>query len=116
MPLLGKPMQAIRRQGSYVRGRWVDGEETIIHFRGSVRPIKPDTERYEPEGRVVVSALVMYSTERLIIGEPGKNNRGDLVEWEGMRYEVVREYPWQNTIIPHWKYIIAYLESADEEQ
>lgn len=116
MPLLGYDIRVIKKSGSLdtSTGLWVSGTDTEITIRGSIRPIKPQYELYLPQGRDLTSAMQMFSDTRLTVATPDGTGPGDHVIIEGGEYEVVKEYPWQNGILPHWKYIICYLNPAPE--
>lgn len=110
MPLLGHDIKVIRNSpGHTERGVWVNGTETVFTIRGSIRPIKPQYDLYLPQGRDLTSAMQMFSDTRLNVAKPDGDTPGDRVIIEGGVYECIKEYPWQNAILPHWKYIICYL-------
>lgn len=110
MPLLGHDITVIRNSPGHLEGGlWVNGEETTFTIRGSVRPIKPQSDLFLPQGRDLTSAIQMFSDTRLKVAKPDGDTPGDRVIVEGSVYECIKEYPWQNNILPHWKYIICYL-------
>lgn len=90
-------------------GLWVEGADTTDTINGSVRPVKPQYDLYLPQGRDLTSAIQLFSDKRLNVAKPDGSSPGDHVIVEGGVYEVVKEYPWQNGILPHWKYVICYL-------
>lgn len=118
MNLLGHDITIIRTTGQLdtSNGKWVEGTPETLTIRGSIRPIKPQQELYLPQGRDLTSAMQMFSDERLVVATPDGDNRGDKVIVEGGVYEVIKEYPWQNSILPHWKYIICYLHPYAEDE
>lgn len=91
------------RNGEFVRGQYSD---SIVHF--SVQSIK-DTQEIEhlSEGRRIDDYRRLYSDTKLQV--TNDNGEGDmlqpaLVKIDDFWYELTHREPWQNGIVPHYKY------------
>lgn len=112
MPLINRTITyETTTGGGYVDGRYVVGTVTRATFRGSVQPM-PAREnkgfKELPIGRIDVGRVRIYSSVPLKSGGEGKP-RGDVVIFEGMKYEVIKDIPHQMGVLKHYKYIGEYL-------
>ncbi len=111
MSLLGVVHTVERSGGEYVDGRYVANPITTTTFIGTIQPM-PAREnigfREMPTGRVAVGRVRVYSRTALT---PSKESgpKGDVVHYEGGRFEIIRDITHKNGIIPHYKYIAEYL-------
>ncbi len=97
----------IVRTSTLTRGEYVV-TETPGTITGSVQPLpnRADKDMKDlPTGRVDYGRLRVYTSSRLKVGVEGGAGVGDIVVWEGYRYEVVREITYQMRILPCYKYI-----------
>lgn len=95
-------------KGKYVNGEWSEGGyiESTIYL--SVQSIK-NTQEVEnlPEGCRIDDYRRLYSDTKLQITNDGGEGDGlqpALVEIDGFWYEITHREPWQNGIVPHYKY------------
>lgn len=94
--------------GQYVDGEWQEGSYTESTGYFSVQSIK-DTQEIEhlAEGRRIDDYRRLYSDEKLQVTNDGAEGDGiqpALVQIDGFWYELTHREPWQNGIIPHYKY------------
>lgn len=92
----------------YINGEFVDGKYSDSMGYFSVQSIK-DTQEIEhlSEGRRIDDFRRLYSDTKLQVSNDG--GEGDmlqpaLVKIDGFWYELTHREPWQNGIVPHYKY------------
>lgn len=110
MPLINRTIVYESSTGSFVDGRYTAGSPTKGTFRGSVQPMPARENRGfkdMPEGRVDIGRVRIYSSVPLKSGGEG-GPRGDVVVFEGFRYEIVKAIPNRMGLINHYKYIGEY--------
>ncbi|HGM5832521.1 TPA: hypothetical protein ACKP36_000893 [Serratia marcescens] len=94
-------------QSELINGVIVDGDMTdsVAHF--SVQSIK-DTQEVEAleAGRRLTDWRRLYSDTKLQITDDFKMAQPAIVVIDGFNYEVKHREPWQNGIIPHYKYYV----------
>ncbi len=91
--------------GQYVNGEWQDGAyvESTTYF--SVQSIKNTQEiEHLPEGRRIDDYRRLYSDTLLQITSDSALSQPVLIVIGGHNYELTHREPWQNGIIPHYKY------------
>ena len=79
--------------------------ETASTFIGDVQPVTGKDLQALPELQTDVGLIKVYSNSQLNVSEQGTSNSGDIVLWQGKRWELVKELPYQNDLIEHFKYI-----------
>lgn len=116
MSLLGVPHPYETEGGEWVGGRYVTTAPVMREFVGTLQPM-PAREnigyRDLPGGRINAGRLRIYSDRPLKVGKEGEI-RGDVVHYEGGRYEIGKDIAHQNGIIPHYKYIAEYIGEVPE--
>lgn len=92
------------RQGRYVNGEWVEGEqEQILPLMASIQPLAMDKLAPQLQGRHIHSAIKIYTDDVLnVAGDDFKN--GDRVLFNGERYVVVQRSVYQSGVINHYRY------------
>ena len=95
-------------KGGHVDGEWVAGGYVESSANFSVQSIK-DTQEVEhlSEGRRISDYRRLYSDTKLQVtndGGPGDLLQPVLIVIDGFQYELTHREPWQNGIIPHYKY------------
>lgn len=108
MSFFRTPQQLKRKApGSYVDGVWVQGGlETDFTISATIQPASLsdyDELRATAGGRRIERAVRIYTNERLVVAGETDNN-GDVLIWEGARYEVIAVSPWRTTLIKHYRY------------
>ncbi|MFT9498025.1 hypothetical protein [Anaerosolibacter sp.] len=103
-----KPYEVKRKaDGSYVKGKWVDGIESSVTIQASVQPINSDEIQYLPEGRrsgksfKIFTSTELYAAEQFKGESPGR--QPDVIIIFEKRYEIVRVMPHQSGVINHYK-------------
>jgi hypothetical protein len=93
-----------RSTGTLVDGIYADAASTVSVIQASVQPASDSDVQTLPEGRRERKAFRLYTdTELLSLQESENPDRATLY---GEEYEVVTKNPWQNAVIPHFKYIV----------
>lgn len=93
--------------GSYVNGEWTKTEIEGT-FVGSVQPLTGKELESLPVGREDRGKVKVYSDSPLNACVEGTENSGDIVIWQGKRWEVIFALDYQNNLISHYKYIAEY--------
>lgn len=94
-------------QSELINGVIVDGAMTDSVADFSVQSIK-DTQEVESleAGRRLTDWRRLYSDVKLQITDDFKMAQPAIVVIDGFNYEVKHREPWQNGIIPHYKYYV----------
>jgi hypothetical protein len=93
-----------RSTGTLVDGIYTDAASTVSIIQASVQPASDSDVQTLPEGRRERKAFRLYTnTELLSLQESENPDRATIY---GEEYEVVTKNPWQNAVIPHFKYIV----------
>jgi len=105
-----------RLPGTYIDGRWIDGGETIFQIEANVQPFNYKDELQLKESERARQWIKVYTAFRLDGLEQGDEGvRGDVVEWEGYLYQVMRVHNYSMGILDHYKALCARLETTLEE-
>lgn len=91
-------------------GKWISGALSFISFEGSVQPMSGREVKSYEYLRQDVGYIKIYSSSQLNVNIRGGDNSGNVVLWQGDRWELVKELKFQNSLIPHYKYFAAYRE------
>lgn len=97
--------------GARVKGKWVP-VETPGTFTGSVQPVNGRDLDVVQVGRQDTGKVKVYANESLNVSIEGTNTPGDLILWEGGRWEIIAKLPYRNDLINHYKYIAEFREAA----
>jgi hypothetical protein len=91
--------------GRYVNGIWQEPERTEIIIRADVQSYMPSETKQPPPGwQQGMSAIVIYTSENLIIASAEKKNSGDVIFWMNKHFRVMTREP-RPYLIPHTKYL-----------
>lgn len=91
----------------------VEGEETTFTIEASVQPLSGSDIRLLPENRREEELTKIYTDSELRASEKGSAGNCDIVVIKGRDYEVVTEFPWENNVINHFKYILSRRTTND---
>lgn len=96
-------------------GIWEDSgvvEGTIL---GSIQPASGDELEALPENERKTGLYKVYInfTDELIAPTEGGTNKGDILEWQGGLYQVIKEGKYNNNLIPHRKYFAQYIGESN---
>lgn len=89
-------------------GIWQDGVSEEKTFDGSVQPMSGKEVQSLPVGRQDTGKVKVYSNIELPISQQGGDNRGAIIQWNAMEWEVVFELINSNDLINHYKYVAEY--------
>lgn len=112
-----KTVDVIRRlPGAYVDGKWVDGGTETFQIEANVQPFNYKDELQLKESERARQWVKVYTATRLNGLEQGENGvRGDVIEWEGYQYQVMRVHNYSMTVLDHYKALCARLETTLED-
>lgn len=95
--------------GSYnAAGNWVPGETGTETFQGSVQPASGKEIESLPVGREDTGKVKVYSSTPLPVAKEAGDEAGAIVYWNNRKWELVYDAGYQNSLIPHYKYIGEY--------
>ena len=98
----------LKRPGSRVAGKWVE-TSTAANVTGSVQPVTGKDTQFLPENRRDTGVVKVYTSQPLSVSVEGSNTPGDIVIWAGKKWEVFQELDYENGLIPHHKYLAAFV-------
>ena len=93
-----------RAAGSFVNGRWVEGNETTLTAQASVQPLAGKKIEFLPEAQRTGEELIAYITVEVFASTMGAANH-DIIVWRGARYKVIQVRRWLPTQ-RYWEAII----------
>lgn len=97
--------------GSRVKGKFVE-VETPGTFTGDVQPVTGRDLDVVQVGRQDIGKIKVYANESLNVSVEGSNTPGDMIIWQGGKWEIIAKMANQNDLIPHYKYIAEYREES----
>jgi hypothetical protein len=108
--LFPKPITVIRKDpGTFSDlGRYQEGVTNEIIIYGSVQPDTGKDNQAQEVGLEDLGKVKCYMNEPLQVSSEGNNIVGDRVIYQNKEWEVLRDLPYQNDLIPHYKYIAEY--------
>jgi len=76
--------------GERVKGTWVEGQAVDTSFKGTAQPASGKALELLPEGKRFSETITVFAPPSLdwTTADPVTQRNGDLVIWEGRRYEV----------------------------
>lgn len=118
--LFPKPIQyeshtANSTEGEYVDGVYVKGDTELLTFYGSVQPASGKEIDSLSVGREDTGKVKIYSDRILPVSKEDGTDTGAIVYWEDEKWEVIYDGKFQNSLIPHYKYIAQYYGKISDE-
>lgn len=105
--LTGRSALTITRQGegSWVRGRWVEGEPEDIEIEANIQPTKYNDVLKLQEAFRTRDTRTIYSTSEIRTMREGDGGWGaDTFQWKGDTYEIMFVQDWTETgVLEHYK-------------
>lgn len=119
--ILGERTITVTREsvsGSYQGGVYVRGTPDTFTIQGSAQPLSPKEIEFLPIGARTKAKWTLYvaaGQPELKLTDLVNQTAGDLVEWNGQQYGVIRAGDWQGHIngVPHSVYYLVEV-GADE--
>lgn len=96
-----------RREGDYIKGKWMNGGEVEAQIMASVQPLNgAEMDRLVSmlQGRRVSSAVKIYTDQKLDVGGENTKN-GTVLLFEGERYEVISRATYHSGVLEHHRYL-----------
>jgi len=95
--------------GTFPKGEYVEGGTSVINFKASVQPLKPNEMQLLPEGRRESEAFRLYTDFQLktVRTESGSELNADNVTIDGENFEVLSVAKWKNNVLNHFKAVVA---------
>lgn len=85
-------------------GVWTPGTPVTVAFTGSVQPMSMEAAA-KAIGRETVGAVRIFSSSKLQTCVEKGNNPGDVLTWQGHKWELLKEMAFDNGLIPHFAYV-----------
>lgn len=99
-----KPYVVERPQwGNYAAGRWIDVEPNYYIALFSIQPRQNEQGRmneFNPEGTRLDEDFWLYTS---VTPQVVEKKRGDILIFNGKRYQLYQAQNWQNELINHFK-------------
>lgn len=109
LPLTGKVTVDVKRSegGSRTKGVWTNAAQTTITISANIQPVLKGTDTLlVPEGDRSKEIIKIYTTTLLKSRVEGTtSNQGDIVEWDGKQFEVMKVIQYQMGVLDHVKAI-----------
>lgn len=95
--------------GSWVKGRWVEGESVEIEIEGNVQPLKFHEIMQLPESDRTREWIKIYSAEQMYTSEESseEGHQADLIHWEGKVYKVMKCRHYSMGVLDHFHALAA---------
>lgn len=91
----------------------VSGEDIEFNIKVSIQPISGSDLILLPENRREEELLKLYTDIELFGAIKGNSINCDIIQINGMDYEVVKVSRWQNNVIPHYKVLVSKRTTND---
>jgi len=104
-----------RSLGAYNQSGFWDATGTVQEFviNASVQPLSGSETTLVPENKREREIFKIYTNTLLYGITKGNSYNPDIVVINNNDYEVTNIYPWQNSIINHYKYLVAKITTND---
>jgi len=109
MTLFGKTINYEQITTTFVKGVATKTPVSST-FNGTVQPMTGKDLELVEVGREDRGKVKIYSDIRLNVGIAGSDKSGDVVEWQGEKWEIIQEMKFQNNLINHYKYFGEFRE------
>jgi len=95
--------------GSFVNGHWVNGTPTTSTFIADIQPLSDKEINSLNIGRKELGKIKINTDSNLTIQDTNKT--GDLIAFNGVKYEIIAQSKWEVGLIPHNEYVAEYREA-----
>lgn len=94
--------------GSYVKGKWVEGNSTSSQIMASFQPMGSNELLSMTIGRKELGKIKGYSNELLVVTNENTQTTGTIIEYQNSLYEIIAMDVNKSDVINHYKYIAEY--------
>lgn len=109
LPLTGIVSVTVLRSsgGAFVKGVWVANDYAPLTIEANIQPVLKGTDTLlVPEGDRSKEIIKIYTTTPLTARVEGASSKqGDIVEWDGKQFEVMKTIEYKMGILNHQKSI-----------
>lgn len=97
------PVTVIRQFGSWVKGRWVDGDGVEVEIGANVQPLRFHEILQMPESDRTKEWIKLYTTDQVYTAEESSEagRSADIVIWNGKRFKAMRARRYQMGVLDH---------------
>ena len=108
-------IQITHSPGYREKGRWVEGELVPNPFKGTAQPAPGKAMELLPDGKRNSETILVFAPKEMSFtaADPEKKVSGDIIVWEGQKYEVQVVRPWKGPLIPHWELLSTRVKEGE---
>lgn len=105
------PIKVQRTTLLLVEGIYTDDGNSEVNTQGSMQPFTGEVPEDLVNLRTAKGFLDVYCDDKLVVSTPGNASKlkGDIVEFDGGRWEVVKQLTHNQGIINHFRYMGSYI-------
>lgn len=108
-----QPFTAYRKEaGSYVNGRWVEGEESSFTVQAIWYPLKGSEKQMLPDAFRSLYTIKIQSTTELYSIREKDSSTADQIEIDGHRFEIQERDKYSMRVVDHYEYLAVRLEES----
>ena len=101
--------------GTWVGGRWVEGNKTTLTINANVQPLKGEEILALSESDRHRDSIKVYSTDVLnTVNEVGQES-ADIIIWNSKRYKAIKTQTYQMGVLDHTKTVCYRLPETPDE-
>lgn len=104
-----------KSEGEWVRGKWVEGSETVTTINANIQPLKGSELQVLPESIRTRESIKAYTVSKVKTAEEVDETTADIIVWEGKRFTVMRSIPYKMGVLNHYKVICCRLPETPNE-
>jgi len=110
--LFPKPIPAERIPVTFDHGIAVPGAAVDVNTQGSMQPFTGKVPENLVNLKTAKGFIDIYCDDKLQVAEPGGEVKGDIVTFDGGRWEVVADKTHNQDIINHFHFLASYIGSV----
>lgn len=109
--LFPQPITVQRTTLLLVDGVYTDSGSTEEATQGSLQPFTGEVPEDLVNMRTAKGFIDIYCDDKLVVSTPGNDSKlkGDIVVFDGGRWEVVKQLTYNQGIIDHFRYMGSYI-------
>lgn len=105
MTLFNNTISVVRTQGTFIDGIWQECFSVDETVSGSVQVVSGEEFTRLPEGRKQFGVVKIYTDSDLKASELSDDSTGDVILFDGRKWEIYARLPYANGLISHNKYL-----------